>query len=167
MDHFEIWMIIRFTPHKINTLPKWMFSQKLFFKIIHVAKWLVRHSSTSPNQLRKPLPSVWFLFNAWKLISRNLEYTVISITGTVAVLESLPLKTATKVNTNSHTRLVKRQFWNYVKHTIIFDLKIKHEKAAVWTMFYTNRYLPRPRTKSNIPNTTVLFKKFEIIRTQF
>ena len=32
MDALKKWMIIRFTPHQTTTLPKWMFSQKPFFK---------------------------------------------------------------------------------------------------------------------------------------
>ena len=31
-------------------LPKWMFFPKAFLQMILVDKWLVRHSSTSPNQ---------------------------------------------------------------------------------------------------------------------
>ena len=32
LDASDKWMIIWFTPHQTNTLPKWMFIQKLFFK---------------------------------------------------------------------------------------------------------------------------------------
>ena len=32
MDDLKIWIISRFTPHHKTTLPKWLFSQKLFFK---------------------------------------------------------------------------------------------------------------------------------------
>ena len=35
-----------------------MFSPKLCFQIIIAAKWLVWHSSMSPNQQRRPLPSL-------------------------------------------------------------------------------------------------------------
>ena len=39
-------------PPKIDVLPK------TFLKIILAAKWLVRHSSASPKQQRRPLPSL-------------------------------------------------------------------------------------------------------------
>ena len=59
MDASEKLMIIWFTPHQITTLTKRMFLQKPFFKsslLLH--KWLVRHSSPSPKQQRRPLPSL-------------------------------------------------------------------------------------------------------------
>ena len=56
MEALEKWMIIRFTPNhdptKMNVLPKTL------VQIILAAKFLVRHSSTSPNQQRRPLPSL-------------------------------------------------------------------------------------------------------------
>ena len=39
-------------PTKMDVLPKF------FVQIILAAKWLVRHSSTSPKQQRRPLPSL-------------------------------------------------------------------------------------------------------------
>ena len=59
MDASEKWMIIWFTPHQTPTLPKWMFFQN--FSSNHLccySKWLVWHSSTSPKQQRRPLPSL-------------------------------------------------------------------------------------------------------------
>ena len=49
MDALEKWMIIQFTPHQTNTLPKWIFFNKTFLKIILAAKWIERHSSPSPT----------------------------------------------------------------------------------------------------------------------
>ena len=58
MDALKIFMIIRFTPYKTITLPKWMFSQQIFVQIILAAKQSVRQSSTSPKQQRRPLPAL-------------------------------------------------------------------------------------------------------------
>ena len=44
-----------------NTFPKWMFSQILFFESSLLLKWLVRHWSRSPNQQRRPLPSILYI----------------------------------------------------------------------------------------------------------
>ena len=48
-------------PSKIDVLPK------TFLQIILAVKWLVRHSSTSPNQQRRPVPSLLYLslFYGW------------------------------------------------------------------------------------------------------
>ena len=40
-------------PTKMDVLPKTM------VKIIFAAKWLVRHSSTSPNQQQRPFFASW------------------------------------------------------------------------------------------------------------
>ena len=37
---------------------------KTFLQIILAAKWLVRHSSTSPKQQQRPLPSLRFVFSS-------------------------------------------------------------------------------------------------------
>ena len=42
--------VAEWMPHQTTTLPKWMFFQKTFLRIILAAKWLVRHSNTSPQQ---------------------------------------------------------------------------------------------------------------------
>ena len=59
MDDLEKWMIIWFTPHqtdpsKMDVLPKTGLPN------IIAAKWLERHSSTSPKQQRRSLPSLLF-----------------------------------------------------------------------------------------------------------
>ena len=71
------WMINRFTPHQTTTFPKWMFFQNFFLQIIIAAKWLVRHICTSPNQQRRPLPSVWFVFYEYNypLILGSLDWS--------------------------------------------------------------------------------------------
>ena len=50
---------------QVITLPKWMFFQKKFLQIIHAGKWLVWHSSTSPQTAATTFAfsSVWF----WKM----------------------------------------------------------------------------------------------------
>ena len=58
MDASEKWMITLFTPYQTTNQPKWMLSKKTFVKIILAAYWSLRHSSTSSNQQRRPLPSL-------------------------------------------------------------------------------------------------------------
>ena len=49
--------MVHTTPN-CTTLPKWMFFQEAFLQIILTVKWIVRHSSMSPKQQRRPLPSL-------------------------------------------------------------------------------------------------------------
>ena len=46
------------------------YSSKNFLQIILAAKWLVRHSSTSPKQQRRPLPSL--LSNSSSMLHKNV-----------------------------------------------------------------------------------------------
>ena len=58
---FGKWMICQFTrvtQHQTTTLPKWDALPKTFLQIILAAKWLVGHSSTSPKQQWRPLPTL-------------------------------------------------------------------------------------------------------------
>ena len=81
-------MIIQFTPN--HHAPKKDVLPKTFLQIILAAKWLVRHSSTSPNQQRRPLPSLlpdsdscsmvctvctvdWFLLDYIRLIFHSMS----------------------------------------------------------------------------------------------
>ena len=58
--------VAEWMPHQTTTLPKWMFFQKTFLRIILAAKWLVRHSNTSPQTAAKDFAfsSVRFFFYA-------------------------------------------------------------------------------------------------------
>ena len=58
-------------------LPKWMFSQKLFFESSLLLKWLVRRWSRSPNQQRRPLPSILYisLFHDATVLKIWLDYS--------------------------------------------------------------------------------------------
>ena len=59
MDALKKWMFIRFTPYVPNHHPfKMDIIPKTFVHIILAAKWLVRHSCTSPKHQRRPLPSL-------------------------------------------------------------------------------------------------------------
>ena len=59
MDALKKWMFIRFTPYVPNHHPfKMDILPKTFVHIFLAAKWLVRHSCTSPKHQRRPLPSL-------------------------------------------------------------------------------------------------------------
>ena len=62
MDSLEKRMIIQFTPYQTTTLPKWMLSQKLWFKTSLLLN--LRHLSTSFNQHRRSFAfyTVFILF---------------------------------------------------------------------------------------------------------
>ena len=67
------WMLIWFfTPHETTTLPKLLFSQKTFLEIILAAKWIVRHSSTSAKQQRRPFASLLSVSSSKKQKIHNL-----------------------------------------------------------------------------------------------
>ena len=60
-DAWQNGRFIKMFDHPFHTTPnhhppKMDVLQKTFLQIILAAKWLVRHSSTSPNQQRRPLP---------------------------------------------------------------------------------------------------------------
>ena len=81
LDALKKGLIIRFTPSHAppGTLPTWMFSKKKFLQIILAAKWLVRHSSTSPNQLRQHLSSLlhFSFFYGLEQLSKRFWLTVL------------------------------------------------------------------------------------------
>ena len=64
-------MIFKFPPQQTTTLPKWMFSQKVFFNSPLLLTG-VQHSSTSPKQQRRSVPSLQHksFFYAYSLLEK-------------------------------------------------------------------------------------------------
>ena len=62
----------------MDALKKWMFIlfTKTFVQIILATEWLVQHSSTSPKQQRRPLPSL--LSSSFFYGGRGLVYPRVS-----------------------------------------------------------------------------------------
>ena len=67
MDDHLVHTIPNHHPPKIDVLPKITFIQ-----IILAAKWLVWHSSTSPKQQRRPLPSLLSVSSAMILMLNTI-----------------------------------------------------------------------------------------------
>ena len=66
MNAFKKWIFIRFTRYQNTPLPKWMFSQKLYFKsslLLNGQCGIQVH--LSPKQQRRPLPSLLYLSLFW------------------------------------------------------------------------------------------------------